>query len=134
MLPIVCRFLGVAALLLLAGCAPDTTAEVSGTVTFDGQPLETGAVQFSPVDGQSPTAGAVIKDGWFTSRVPVGEMKVTFTAPKVVGKKKLYNSPTSPEAPITEELLPEKYNAKSELKTQVKPGRNPVVFELTSGK
>ena len=134
MLPLACRALGLAALVALAGCAADTTAEVAGTVTLDGKPLETGAVQFSPVDGQSPTAGAVIKDGSFASRVPVGEMKVTFTAPKVVGKKKLYNTPTSPEAPVTEELLPDRYNTKSQLKTQVKPGRNPVVFELTSGK
>lgn len=124
---------GLAAVLFAAGCADDDgTGEVVGTVTLDGKPLDTGAVQFAPTDGKSPTAGAPIRAGRFTARVPTGEMTVRVTAPKVVGKRKLYDTPDSPEMPVTEELLPAKYNAKSELKTVVRPGRNAVTFDLTT--
>jgi hypothetical protein len=117
-------------LLILAGCGG--MAEVSGTVSLDGHPVEEGAIHFSPVDGQTPTAGALIKNGQYRAQVPVGLMKVSLTAPKVVGKKKIYPTKDSPEMPVTKEALPEKYNLKSELQFEVKPGSNQKDFELHS--
>ena len=43
---------------------------------------------------------------------------------KVVGKKKMYNTPDSPEMPVTAELLPAKYNDKSDRTFDVKRGSN----------
>lgn len=101
---------------LLAGCAPsDGMSQVSGTVTLDGKPLETGAITFAPTDGQSPTAGATIQAGKYTARIPKGSVKVAITSPKEVGKRKLYNTPDSPETPIIQELIPAKYNQATEL-------------------
>jgi hypothetical protein len=56
-----------AALWLLAatGCS-NTTASVSGSVTFDGQPVGDGYVTFRPADGIGPDAGAKIIGGRYS--------------------------------------------------------------------
>ena len=121
-------------LALAAGCGSSDAATVEGTVTLDGQPLKEGTISFEPVDPTTGgTGGGVIKDGKFTAtNVPVGEMKVRISAPKVVGKRKAYNTPDSPTVDITEELLPAKYNTSTELKIAVKKGGQKEKFELSS--
>jgi hypothetical protein len=121
-------------LLAQAGCSDGTMAQVSGTVTLDGNAIESGQIQFSPVDGKTKTAGGPIKDGQYSVGVPVGLMKVSISAPKVVGKKKIYDTPDSPEMPITKEALPAHYNEKTELQFEVKPGSQTKDFPLTSKK
>lgn len=114
---------------LVAGCGGgDNTAEVSGTVTYDGTPVADGAITFFPDKG--PTAGGSIKDGKYSTRVAVGPAKVTITAGKVVGHKKLYNTPDSPSAPITAEVLPAKYNTETQLKYDVQSGAQTKDFNL----
>jgi len=114
-------------------CQGGSTATLTGTVTVDGEPLKDGAVRFVPVDAsKGGTAGAVIKDGTFTCQVPVGEMRVEFNAPKIVGKRKAYDTPDSPTVDIVEELLPPKYNAKSELKITIKPGSQKETWALVT--
>jgi hypothetical protein len=55
-------------IMALAGCSGDSgmvaAVPASGTVTFDGKPLETGSIQFIPEKGRP--AGGPIKDGKFT--------------------------------------------------------------------
>lgn len=126
---------GFLAAALLLGCSGDnTTGEVTGTVSVDGKPAEKGSIGFVPVDGKSPTAGAEIKDGKYTAKVPVGTAKVEIRVPKVVGKKKLYNTPDSPVQDLLEEVLPAKFNEESELKLDVKSGKNEKSWDLKSGK
>jgi hypothetical protein len=120
----------LAALLALAGCGGGKTAQVNGTVKVDGKPVESGAIMFVPVDGKTSTAGGEIKDGRYSVQVPVGAMKVSISAPKVVGKKKVYPTPNSPEMPVTKEALPARYNEQTELRLDVKPGTNPKDFDL----
>ncbi len=119
-------------LLALAGCGDSGTAEVSGTVTVDGTPVEEGKIGFSPVDGKTTTAGGDIKKGLYSVQVPVGTMKVSISVPKVVGMKKLYPTPDSPSMPVTKESLPAKYNFDTQLQLEVKPGVNQKDFELQS--
>jgi hypothetical protein len=73
-------------MLLLAvamGCSkPATTGTVTGTVKLDGVPLKSGQIRFVPVDGQSPTAGAVITDGQYRAPVSFGEKSVEITSPR----------------------------------------------------
>ena len=118
-------------LLLATGCGDaDGMTDVSGTVTIDGQPMGEGAITFSPLDGKSPTSGAHVEKGQYKARVPAGEMKVIITHPKVVGTKKIYDTPDSPVMPVTEEALPARYNTDSELKLSVQPGANKKDWEL----
>lgn len=120
-----------AAIALVVGCAGDADkfGEVSGTVTYDGKLVEEGAITFHPANG--PTVGDAIKGGKYTAKkVPIGTSKVTIDAAKVIGKKKAYDSPDSPEVPITEPYIPAKYNQKSELSLDVKPGMQAKDFDL----
>jgi hypothetical protein len=124
----------VVALWSLAGCGgSDSMVQVTGVVTLDDKPIERGAILFVPAEGKGPTAGGEIKGGRYTVRVPRGVMKVSVTAPKVVGKKKLYPTPNSPEMEVTEEALPAKYNERTELKVEVTSGANQKDFALRSG-
>ena len=125
-------FLGatLVAALLIVGCSDSTTARVSGKVQVGGKALEKGAIQFVPADGKTTTAGGEITGGSYSVRVPVGSMKVSISAPKVVGTKKIYPKADSPEMPITAEALPARYNTESKLMLEVKPGSNTKDWEL----
>jgi hypothetical protein len=127
-----CRWVALAAALLVAaGCAgKPTKGDVAGTVTIDGAPAESGSIAFSPVDGQSATAGGSIEKGRYTAQVPPGKMKVEIRVAKVVGQRKLYDTADSPMAPIMEEVLPAKYNDATELEVEVKLGENEHNFDL----
>jgi len=119
-----------------AGCgSPAEQGTVTGTVTFDGSPLAAGAVRFVPVAGDAPTSGANISEGAFTAKVPFGQMRVEFTAAKVVGTRKMYEGMAeSPVVNIVEELIPAKYNVRSELLIDIQPGTNHEDFALSSKK
>ncbi len=121
------------ALGLVVGCGGGgaDTGDISGAVTYDGKPVEDGSITFVAVDGKAPTAGGTIKDGKYTAtKVPVGATKVSISASKVVGKKKAYDTPDSPEIPITEPLVPAKYNQTTELRYDVKAGTQTKDFQL----
>lgn len=47
---------------LVPGCG-STGATVSGTVTFEGEPVNDGSISFLPADGKGPADGARIRDG-----------------------------------------------------------------------
>jgi hypothetical protein len=118
--------------LAIAGCAEPTTGEVTGTITVDGAPAKEGSIAFFPLDRKSSTAGAAIADGKYTATVPLGQAKVEIRVPKVVGQKKLYDTPDSPIKPLMAETLPAKYNDASELTLDVKPGENQQDYDLST--
>jgi hypothetical protein len=116
---------------LAAGCAKGPPmGEVTGTVTVNGTPANTGSVSFFPVDGKAGTAGAVIEAGKYTAQVPVGKAKVQIRVSKIVGKKKLYDTPNSPVQSIMQEVLPPKYNDQTEIELDVQRGKNQKDFDL----
>lgn len=119
---------------VLAGCAggDPNFSEVSGAVTVDGQPLKEGNITFSSVSGNAPSAGGPITDGKYTAKVHIGSTKVEIRASKVVGQKKVYDTPDSPMRNIMEEMLPAKYNAQTELTLEVEPGTTVKNFDLST--
>lgn len=118
-------------ILFLASCG-SKVSEVSGTVQVDGAPVEEGTISFTPASGTTQTNAGAIKGGKYSVKVPAGSMKVFISVPKVVGSKKRYDTPDSPEVPITEETLPEKYSSrkKTELLFDVVPGKNQKDWDL----
>jgi len=117
----------------LAGCARGpATGTVNGEVTLDGQPLTKGHVEFSPVDGQGQTGGALIEGGKFSAEIPVAKMKVAIHSPKVVGKRKEYDTPQSPWEDEVAEALPARYHLNSDMTLDVQPGTQAVRYELQS--
>jgi hypothetical protein len=88
-------------------------------------------IRFVPVDGKSQPADAIITSGKFTAIIPVGDVRVEVTSPKVVGKLKMYDTPDSPTVDRIEEAIPPKYNVSSELKMTVPKGKTEKQFDLT---
>jgi hypothetical protein len=122
---------GVALLSLITGCGPESNVGlISGTVSIDGKLPDKGSISFIPVSGKGPTAGTEIKDGKFTSQAAIGECKVEVRVSKVVGKKKLYDTPDSPVQDMMEEILPAKFNEATELRIEIKKGTNTKDWDL----
>jgi hypothetical protein len=130
-------FLALALGLAPIGCSKsldDLPREpVAGTVTMDDQPLAEALIQFSPTGDAKggPTAGASgeIKDGKFSiprEEGPVpGNYKVSITHAElkdVKAKGKINTSIPSRTKKIGPEQIPAKYNTKSELTREIKPG------------
>lgn len=115
---------------LVLGCAgSDGAADVKGEVSLDGQPLMDGVIHFMPLDGKSRTASTFVKGGHFETRVPLGKQRVEISCVKAQPLKpgQMADSATGAE------IVPAKYNTKSELTLEVKRGKNEPRFEL-SGK
>ncbi len=120
-------------ILFVAGCSTsDTHGTIEGSVTLDGRPLAEGVVRFVPANGDSQTASAAILNGKYTANVPLGKNRIEFSAPKVIGKRKMYETADSPEVDVVTELLPERYNVQSELQMDVQPGTTQHKNELVS--
>jgi hypothetical protein len=120
------------AAILAAGCAKPNIGTVAGTVTVDGSPATRGSIAFFPANRKSPTAGSEIVDGRYSAEVALGTARVEIRVPKVLGEKKLYNTPDSPKQKILAESLPAKYNDQTELKVEVQPGENHQDFSLAT--
>lgn len=117
----------------LAGCSSKNEGgAVKGSVTFDGQPLAAGRILFVAVDQSSPSAEAAVTDGKFEALVPLGEKRVEIVAPKVTGKRKMYDTPDSPTVDVVVELLPKRYNVNTELKMTVDGSEQTQDFALKS--
>ncbi len=133
--------------LSLVGCAESGgisgSVPVTGTVQFDGAPLEEGTVGFAPKDpaiGQPATG--LIKNGKFTMMtsasspgVIAGEYLVRITSLDLGTAQALPPGvPPNPNAPPPEvlSLIPKKYGdiKTSGLTASVKPGMEPLNFEL----
>jgi hypothetical protein len=120
--------------ILQAGCDQGPpVGTIAGDVTLDGQPVKDGHVLFTPLDGNGQTGGGTIRDGKLLAQnVPTGKMKVELHGNKVVGKRKAYDTPESPWEDDVAELLPTKYNSKSDLTLDVKKGNQDVKYDLKS--
>jgi hypothetical protein len=95
--------LAIAAFCLGCGVNDGLTG-ISGTVSIDGQPAESGTIHFQPVaDSQSKGAGGAINAGAFevSDRVPLkpGEYDVAIQAFKKTGK--IFKDPQRGDVPVT---------------------------------
>lgn len=118
--------------VLSVGCSKSNVGTVTGTVTVDGEPAIVGAISFFALDGKAPTAGAPIVDGAYSAKVSPGQCMVQVRVSKVVGEKKLYDTPNSPVRKVWAEVLPAKYNDNTELRLDVKLGENKQDYNLKS--
>jgi len=117
------------------GCSGEKVpglGQVSGTVTIDGNPVADASVAFDAAKpGESPSIGKTDASGnyeLYYSRghkgATIGEHAVYITT---------YQPPTDENPQPKKEMIPVKYNGKSELKATVNRGRNTINFELKSG-
>lgn len=129
------RFLKLQLLLLccLAGCGGNP-ATVTGLVTLNGEPLDTGTVGFAPTGPGLRAAGQIQSDGSYELRtnreagLETGEYSVTVVA-REPGKEDPNGGPPMPGPYIT----PRNYAVASTsgLKYTVEKGSNEINIELT---
>jgi len=76
------KFTALAFAIGVVGCGPKTGgpayANVSGTVTYNGKPLEKGQISFS-TDGRPPTEANIV-DGKYSGQAMIGTNKVAIAA------------------------------------------------------
>jgi hypothetical protein len=119
--------------LLVIGCGKSQNATVSGIVTYDGQPLSTGAVTFQPVAPGPLAIGDIRNDGAYTLRtgdatgLSAGEYQVTVVATGPMPEA----TPSNP-MPLPELLIPARYGdvSTSGLKYTVERGENRIDIAL----
>jgi hypothetical protein len=124
--------LGLLALALGCGGGPRRVV-VHGKVTFKGQPLSDGQIRF--IIDNRPTAMGQIKKGMYRidhqGGVPVGSGKVEIEGFEDT-KRVAFTSIDGKKTMEARQILPAKYNEKSELKVEITAGGpNEKNFDLT---
>lgn len=114
-------------LLLTSGCGGDGKVPVSGSVSFDGQPVERGEISFVPVEaGQSPDGGT-IENGQFAFRTTPGAKRVEIRASRPLPPEKQ----TDAAGTFYEDFIPARYNRESSLQQEVPAeGASGLKFDL----
>jgi hypothetical protein len=126
-------------LVLLAagsGCGGPAIGQVSGKVTFRGQPVTEGKVTFLPQGAGNPAEADLQSDGSYRVQtidggLVVGDYLVLINPPVVLVDTDPGKSPPSPmEKPVKN--IPARYrNQGTPLKVTVQPGANTFDFDLT---
>ncbi|MDO4582936.1 MAG: hypothetical protein Q4D62_02425 [Planctomycetia bacterium] len=124
--------------LILTGCGGHPVAKVTGTVTYQNQPLEFGKIHFVPVDSSLPPAQGTIEKGEYTlemrgdrqapvSGIYTGEYRV-WIACYPYHKPGWSGNSMIPHPP----LIPKKYESvhESGLTATVVRGKNQIDFTL----
>jgi hypothetical protein len=120
-------FVGLATFLIFGCGNPSGKVNVSGTVSWEGQPLSKGDITFfNSEDGNAAGAGRV-KDGRYSFVCKPGKMRVEINADRF-----LPGAGVDETTPAREQYIPDRYNAKSELTAEVTlDGKNEFDFSLT---
>ena len=126
-----------AGLVILFGYSR-TAPSVTGEVSLNGEPLESGSIRFVPLDPHlGPDAGAMIEDGQYKidKGLRVGKYRVEIRCPKPTIAKKTFIDPVSNvQVPKEEEAVLPEYNQKSRLSVSVAAGANTINFEVEGKK
>jgi hypothetical protein len=116
-------------LIFLLGCgAADNRFIVTGKVTFDGKPLEDGAITFFPLD-KGTTASGAIKDGSYSARLFSGKFTVQITSQQKTGKQFKDESGSGMLDEVVQ-IIPARYNTESELTAEFSKEKKQADFEL----
>lgn len=124
--PLLASALAVVA-VTVCGCGGKGGVPVTGTVTFEGQPVEAGAISFVPTDGHGVSEGAVITKGEFNAVVTPGAKRVEIRASRPVAP-----SANDPDAKyLREDFIPARFNDSSQLTAEVSADHeNSMKFDL----
>ena len=132
--------IAVALLAMFSGCGGDDLEKsiVSGTITYEGQPIANGDIMFYPKAGTAgPVSGAPIRNGEYTADgkggVPVGEHRVEIRAFRVRETTVLPEGMSAEDMPGQRlQYLPAEFNSQTTLEASIATGerRQTVNFYL----
>jgi len=119
---------------LLSGCGG--SPRVEGTVTFNGEKVDGGVINFFPAAqaGGAAKGSARIIGGRYSiasSDMPAGSYLVRITWSKKTGKQ--IDNPSDPGVKMDQmvQVIPKQYNSESNVTKDVTSGSNTINFELT---
>jgi hypothetical protein len=127
-------------MLFVAGCGksdPSGRVAISGSVTFQGKPLDQGTIQFTSADagGKAAISGGMIKDGKFSvpadKGLPPGKYRVQISSPDTGSAGAAPAMPGDP-APVAKERIPPEYSghdSKQEVTVNAS-GKNHFEFDI----
>jgi len=125
-------------LAVAAGCdSGPKYVPLAGQVTFDGQPIENGMIQFMPVDGTAGRiTGASITGGRYAIPADGGPLLGGTYAVQILGMRKSNTKMVDPMDPrggpieVQENYIPPAYNAQTILKVVISDPGLPLDFRL----
>lgn len=119
-----------------AGCGGPAKGQVSGKVTFRGQPVTEGKVTFLPQGPGNPAEADLQSDGSYRVEtidggLIVGDYLVLINPPVILVDTDPGKSPPSPMEKPVKNIPPRYRNQGTPLKVTVEPGPNTFNFDLT---
>jgi hypothetical protein len=123
------------ALLPLAGCGRGSQGEVSGSVSFQGAPLDQGTIQFvRETEPPQVAGGSAIRAGHYkipgSAGLAPGKYKVVITSPEVVAGQGT-GDPMMSVKPVNKERIPSEFNTESQTFVEVRAdGANEFNFSI----
>lgn len=130
-------WMGVLACSFAVGCSDQGPKlySVSGKVSFDGAPIETGEITFAPVGGAGRPDSGLITNGSYQLKVTQGNKIIKVSA---VSNKPELVGPPPPDMPPggfnpPREYIPERYNVQSTLTADV-AAKHDQVFDFDLAK
>lgn len=129
----------LAMIVVVSGCSGDAApkvaakADVAGTVTLDGNPMDGSGAEISfALGGQAPVR-LPIKAGKFEGKAPVGETRVEIRAFREGERAMMDGKPIGD--PVKENFVAEQFNDKSTLTAKIEAGGSKALkFEVVSKK
>lgn len=101
---------------------------VSGTATYQSVPIVMGSVTFRPEDPAVQSEELAITDGKFSGKLIPGKRRYEIRSYEIVTPDLPANTPEA-GASYQKQLLPEKFNDKSEMTIEI-DGKAPLTFDL----
>ncbi len=130
-------FLLMLSVIFCIGCggvsdAPETV-KVTGTVTFDGAPVNEASIIFEDSEGKEKSFFAKTDNGAFSTQMTAGKKKVIITAIREIPGKTVPDAAGTGTVPATEQYIPKQYNKATTLEKEIKAeGPNKLTFDLKS--
>ena len=125
----VCLWLLVTVSLMGCGGGP-VTYEVTGTVSYEGEPVETGEISFIPVESGEAPDGGIIQGGRFAFQAKPGPKRVEIRASRPLPAERQ----SDPEMGLLyEDYLPAEFNTESRLEAEVSSSNREFNFALSEG-
>lgn len=118
----------------VTGCRPaNDEVTISGTVTLEGERLESGVITFTPRDGATHVSGAIIEEGTYKASVPPGEKIVLIRGLKRVADRTVTDEVSGLTYPVSDwaRVTPAEYESvESPLRADVTRDGEVFDFEL----
>ena len=118
------------------GCGGgDGRPSVAGSVSFQRQPIQKGTIEFLPISGtRGPSAGGAITAGQYDiSKGGPLPGKYTVVIRAFRGTEKMIETEAygkRVQVEKTEQFIPARFNARTELEVDIQPGKNTLDFNL----